>query len=72
MSIVGCHNMMLSADGTVKLGDFAGSSLDGSRPTVDYEARSKLYLRWLQAWRLTKIGVGERSTDSSSERNSLG
>jgi hypothetical protein len=42
MSIVGCHNMMLSADGTVKLGDFAGSSLDGSRPTVDYEARSKL------------------------------
>jgi serine/threonine protein kinase len=41
MSIVGCHNMMLSADGTVKLGDFAGSSLDGSVPTVDYEVRSK-------------------------------
>ncbi|PMD50486.1 kinase-like protein [Hyaloscypha bicolor E] len=39
---VGCHNMMLSADGTVKLGDFAGSSLDGSPPTVDYEVRSKL------------------------------
>jgi hypothetical protein len=34
--------MMLSADGTVKLGDFAGSSIDGSTPTVDYEVRSKL------------------------------
>lgn len=42
MSIVGCHNMMLSADGTVKLGDFAGSSFRGSAPTVDYENRSKL------------------------------
>jgi len=39
---VGCHNMILSTDGTVKLGDFAGSSLDGSTPTVDYEVRSKL------------------------------
>jgi len=39
---VGCHNMMLSADGTVKLGDFAGSSLLGSRPTVECEVRSKL------------------------------
>ena len=34
--------MMLSADDTVKLGDFAGSSLNGSIPTVDYEIRSKL------------------------------
>jgi hypothetical protein len=42
MVIVGCHNMMLSADGTVKVGDFAGSSIDGSAPTVDYEIRSKL------------------------------
>jgi len=39
---VGCHNMMLAADGTVKLGDFAGSSLDGSQPTVESEVRSKL------------------------------
>ncbi|KAE9363652.1 kinase-like protein [Stipitochalara longipes BDJ] len=39
---VGCHNMMLSADGTVKLGDFAGSSINKSQPTVDYEVRSKL------------------------------
>jgi len=39
---VGCHNMMLSADGTVKLGDFAGSSIDGSPATVDYDVRSKL------------------------------
>lgn len=33
---------MLSAEGTVKLGDFAGSFIDGSPPTVDYEVRSKL------------------------------
>lgn len=39
---VGCHNMMLSANDTVKLGDFAGSSIDGSPSTVDYEIRSKL------------------------------
>jgi len=39
---VGCHNMLLSAEGTVKIGDFAGSSIDGSSATVDYEVRSKL------------------------------
>jgi len=39
---VGCHNMLLSADDTVKLGDFAGSSIDGLPSTVDYEVKSKL------------------------------
>ena len=34
--------MLLSSDDTVKLGDFAGSSIDGSPSTVDYEVRSKL------------------------------
>jgi hypothetical protein len=34
--------MLLSANNTVKLGDFAGSSIDGSPSTVDYEVRSKI------------------------------
>jgi len=39
---VGCHNMLLDYQGSLKLADFAGSSVGGSEATVDYEAGSKL------------------------------
>jgi len=38
---VGCHNMLLSSDNVLKLGDFAGSSIDGLPSTVNYEVRSR-------------------------------
>jgi len=38
---VGCHNMLLSSDNTLKLADFAGSSINGSPSTVNYEVRSR-------------------------------
>ena len=34
---VGCHNMLLDDDDNLKLSDFAGSSIDGSKSTVAYE-----------------------------------
>ena len=39
--IVGCHNMLLDSTDTLKIADFAGSSIDGSPATVDYEVWSK-------------------------------
>jgi len=41
---VGCHNMLLDHNGVLKIGDFAGSSVDSCRfaSTVDYEVGSKL------------------------------
>jgi len=39
---VGCHNMLLDSTDSVKLADFAGSSVDGSVATVGYEIRSRL------------------------------
>jgi len=41
---VGCHNMLLDANGTLKVADFAGSSVEGCRfpPSVDYDVGSKL------------------------------
>src|SRR2546423_1271973 len=38
---VGCHNMLLDLTDTLKIADFAGSSMDGSPATVDYEVWSK-------------------------------
>lgn len=39
---VGCHNMLLDSKGVLKLADFAGSSVDGSAASVDYEKGSRL------------------------------
>jgi serine/threonine protein kinase len=39
---VGCHNMLLDSKGVLKLADFAGSSVDGSPASVDYEKGSRL------------------------------
>lgn len=39
---VGCHNMLLDDDDNLKLSDFAGSSIDGSKATVVYEDWSLL------------------------------
>jgi len=41
---VGCHNMLLDYQGTLKIADFAGSSVDGCSfpPSVDYEIGSQL------------------------------
>ena len=33
---IGCHNLLLDNDDNVKLCDFAGSSIDGSKPYVGY------------------------------------
>jgi len=38
---VGCHNMLLDSTDTLKIADFAGSSIDGSSATVDYEVWSR-------------------------------
>jgi len=38
---VGCHNMLLDPADTLKIADFAGSSIDGSSATVDYEVWSR-------------------------------
>jgi len=40
--LVGCHNMLLDAKDTLKVADFAGSSIDGSDASVNYEVRSRL------------------------------
>lgn len=42
MTVVGCHNMLLDSDDNLKLADFAGSSIDNSEVSVDYEVRSQL------------------------------
>jgi len=39
---VGCHNMLLDLSDTIKLADFAGSSIDESKASINYEARSQL------------------------------
>lgn len=39
---VGCHNMLLDISDNVKLADFAGSSINGSEASVEYEVRSQL------------------------------
>lgn len=38
---VGCHNMLLDHNDTVKLCDFSGSSIDGMEATINYETRSR-------------------------------
>ena len=40
--LVGCHNMVLDDRDNVKLCDFAGSSLDGSKPLVCCHTRSRI------------------------------
>lgn len=42
--LVGCHNMLLDSHGTLKIADFAGSSVARCRfpASVDYEVGSKL------------------------------
>ena len=40
--VVGCHNMLLDSSNTVKLADFAGSSIDDSDVSINYEVRSRL------------------------------
>lgn len=39
---VGCHNMLLDSSDTIKLADFAGSSIDDSEVSINYEVRSRL------------------------------
>jgi len=39
---VGTHNMLLDSSDTIKLADFAGSSIDDSEVSINYEVRSRL------------------------------
>lgn len=39
---VGCHNMLLDSSDIIKLADFAGSSIDDSEVSINYEVRSRL------------------------------
>lgn len=39
---VGCHNMLLDSSENIKLADFAGSSIDDSEVSINYEVRSRL------------------------------
>jgi hypothetical protein len=60
--IVGCHNMMLSADGTVKVGDFAGFLEAANRTRSRISSHlAQQFGRWPQDGHLMQTRLGEKS-----------